>query len=230
MLDLPQLAIVDLDDTLYDYNVANEAAEKALNDYIATALNQKAEIVATELSRARLSLKARLVDTASSHSRLLYVREFLSSNRIQIHASFALECEQVFWREYLNNSILYPGAHDFLSYLRLRKTQLVLVTDLTTSIQLRKLAWFGLDKVFDLVITSEEAGGDKKSGLPENLLQALLETIPEKTWCIGDKEWDHLFKRNSSFFKKVPSGKFISPTPGCYEFESYNDLLDRINE
>jgi len=230
MLDIPQLAIIDLDDTLYDYRFANKAGEKALNEYIATALNQKTEVIAVELSEARLSLKSRLADTASSHSRLLYVREFLNSNRIQIHSSFALECEQVFWREYLNNSILYPGAKDFLTYLRLRKTQLVLTTDLTTNIQLRKLAWFGLDRVFDLVITSEEAGGDKKSGLPENLLRVLLGTIPEAIWCIGDKEWDHLFKSNSFFFKKVPSGKVIQLAPGHYEFESYIELMNQISD
>ena len=230
MLKIPQLAIVDLDHTLYDYSHANKAGEKALNAYIASALNQKSEVVAAGLSKARLSLKSRLSDTASSHSRLLYVREFLNSNQIQIHTSFALECEQVFWREYLNHSLLYPGVQDFLTYLRLRKTQLVLVTDLTTNIQLRKLAWFGLDKVFDLVITSEEAGGDKKSGLPEDLLRALLETIPKATWCIGDKEWDHLFRNDSYFFKKVSSGKFNTLASGHYEFESFIDLLDQINE
>ena len=230
MLEIPQLAIIDLDDTLYDYNFANKAGEKALNAYIATALNQKIEVIAIELSEARLSLKSRLADTASSHSRLLYIREFLNSNRIQIHSSFALECEQVFWREYLNNSRLYPGAKDFLTYLRLRKTQLVLATDFTTNIQLRKLAWFGLDKVFDLVITSEEAGGDKKSGLPENLLRALLGTIPETIWCIGDKEWDHLFKCDSFFLKKVSSGKVVQLEPGQYEFESYIDLMEQISD
>ena len=34
MLEIPQLAIIDLDDTLYDYNFANKAGEKALNAYI----------------------------------------------------------------------------------------------------------------------------------------------------------------------------------------------------
>ena len=230
MFDTPRLAIIDLDGTLYDYGLANKAGESALNAYIASAIHQKDEAVAVELSKARLSLKSRLGDTASSHSRLLYVREFLTSNQIQIHKSFALECEQVFWREYLNNSRLYPGVLDFLTYLRLKQTQLVLVTDLTTSIQLRKLAWFGLDKVFDLVITSEEAGGDKISGRPENYLRTMLDAIPEVTWCIGDREHDHLFKNDSTFFRKVSSARFRTTAPHNYEFDSYIDFLNQIND
>lgn len=228
MLEVPQLVIIDLDDTLYDYSIANRAGEKALNEFIATTLNQNVDEIAAELAKARITLKFRLGEVAASHSRLLYVREFLNSNHIQIYASFALECEQVFWREYLHSSSLYPGVLDFLTYLRLRKTQLVLVTDLTTSIQLRKLAWFGLDKLFDLVITSEEAGGDKKSGLPEDLLNRFLMPTPQIIWSIGDKDWDHLFKDNSTFFKKVSTGSVRLTTLDNYEFESFTDLLNQI--
>ena len=228
MLEVPQLVIIDLDDTLYDYSIANRAGEKALNEFIASVLNQNSSDIAAELSKARITLKSRLGEVAASHSRLLYVREFLNSKHIQIHASFALECEQVFWREYLLSSSLFPGVIEFLTYLRLRKTQLVLVTDLTTSIQLRKLAWFGLDKFFDLVLTSEEAGGDKKSGLPEDLLHKLLVPTPERIWSIGDKDWDHLYKGNSTFFRKTPTGRFRSVAPDNYEFESYVDLLNQI--
>lgn len=46
--------------------------------------------------------------------------------------------------------------------LRLGKARLALVTDLSSQIQLSKLAWLGLGKVFELIITSEEAGGEKK--------------------------------------------------------------------
>lgn len=228
MLEVPQLVIIDLDDTLYDYSIANRAGEKALNEFIASVLNQSSSDIAAELSKARITLKSRLGEVAASHSRLLYVREFLNSKQIQIHASFALECEQVFWREYLLSSSLFPGVIEFLTYLRLRKTQLVLVTDLTTSIQLRKLAWFGLDKFFDLVLTSEEAGGDKKSGLPEDLLHKLLVPTPERIWSIGDKDWDHLYKGNSTFFRKVPTGSFRLVAPDNYDFESYADLLNQI--
>jgi len=228
MLEVPQLVIIDLDDTLYDFSIANRAGEKALNEFIASVLNQSSSDIAAELSKARITLKSRLGEVAASHSRLLYVREFLNSNHIQIHASFALECEQVFWREYLLNSSLFPGVIEFLTYLRLRKTQLVLVTDLTTSIQLRKLAWFGLDKFFDLVLTSEEAGGDKKSGLPEDLLHKLLVPTPERIWSIGDKDSDHLYKGSSTFFRKIPTGRFRLVAPDNYEFESYVDLLNQI--
>ena len=111
--------------------------------------------------------------------------------------------------------------------LRLAKTRLVLLTDLSLQIQLRKLAWLGLDKTFELIITSEEAGGDKKTGLPEALLREYVLPV-EDTWSVGDKDWDHIFPGESKFFKKMPSGKVDEKSQNKFEFGSFEELLGCI--
>jgi putative hydrolase of the HAD superfamily len=226
MLDSPELVIFDLDNTLYDYEIPNQSAESALAKHLSIELKKNYDDISSELIESRTKVKERLGDTAASHSRLIYLREYLTTNRIPTRSSFALECEQVFWRAYLEKTRLFPGVEELISFFRLNKTTLVLVTDLCTSIQLRKLAWLDLEKSFDLIITSEEAGGDKKTGEPELMLRTLTEPIAGKTWSIGDKEWDHIFPSESTFFKKVESGLLKETCKGRYEFSSFPELLN----
>ena len=163
MFKRPELAIFDLDNTLYDYEIANASGQGALNGFLSQHLGRPELEISQLLDESRQRVKSRLGDTASSHSRLLYIRDLLVQLNVHTNAAFALECEQVFWREYLKKTQLFPGVEELFSVLRLAKTRLVLVTDLSSQIQLRKLAWLGLDKTFEVIVTSEEAGGDKKN-------------------------------------------------------------------
>jgi FMN phosphatase YigB (HAD superfamily) len=228
MFELPITAIFDLDNTLYDYDVANKAGLQSLVEFLSMNLKVSEIEVASKLRESRDQVKLRLGPIASSHSRLLYVREFLNMNNIYTNASFALECEQVFWRAYLDKTKPFEGVHELMACLRLAKTKIVLVTDLTTQTQLKKLAWLGLDKTFELIITSEEAGGDKDTGLPEKLLRRYV-SPDELIWCIGDKDHDHLFEGESIFFQKMEAGKFHAESPRKFLFSSYQELFKKLN-
>ena len=228
MFNRPELAIFDLDNTLYDYEIANASGQAALNSFLSQHLGRTEIEISHLLEESRLRVKNRLGSTASSHSRLLYIRDLLVQLNTHTNAAFALECEQVFWRDYLKKMQLFPGVEELFSVLRLAKTRLVLVTDLSSQIQLRKLAWFGLDKTFELIITSEEAGGDKKTGLPEAFLREFL-SPDDETWSVGDQDWDHIFPVESKFFKKVDTGKLQLLEGNRYQFSDFNELLKEIN-
>jgi FMN phosphatase YigB (HAD superfamily) len=229
MFSRPDLVILDLDNTLYDYEVANSAGEEALVNFLKQNLRISNSDLIARLIDSRKSVKLTLGLTAASHSRLLYVREFLNSNDLNVPATFALECEQVFWRSYMDKMVLFEGVEEFINYLRLSKSKLVLVTDLSTQIQIRKLAWLGLEKAFDKIITSEEAGGDKETGKPEAMLRRFVSPIPDRTWAVGDKDWDHLFSDESTFFKKIASGKLKEKSETLYEFSDFRELLSKTN-
>jgi putative hydrolase of the HAD superfamily len=229
MLNLPELVIFDLDNTLYDYESANSAGENALINFLHENLKISNSEIKNQLIHSRKNVKDALGTTASSHSRLMYIREFLNSNDLNVHATFALECEQVFWRSYFEKMVLFEGVEEFVNYLRLSRTKLVLVTDLSTQIQIRKLAWLGLEKTFEVIITSEEAGGDKETGKPEAMLRRFVTPVVGKTWAIGDNNWDHLFSTDSTFFRKTTSGKLKQKSESLYEFSDFRELLSQIN-
>jgi FMN phosphatase YigB (HAD superfamily) len=229
MFRRPDLVVLDLDNTLYDYGIANSAGENALINFLSQNLKISNSELTARLIDSRKNVKSTLAFTAASHSRLLYIREFLNSSDLNVHATFALECEQVFWRSYMDKMVLFEGVEEFINYLRLSRSKLVLVTDLSTQIQIRKLAWLGLERAFDKIITSEEAGGDKETGKPEAMLRRFVIPVPGKTWAIGDKDWDHLFLNESTFFKKITSGKLKERSDSSYEFSDFRELLSKTN-
>jgi putative hydrolase of the HAD superfamily len=229
MFKLPELVIFDLDNTLYDYKSANSAGENALINFLHQNLKISNGEIMNQLVHSRKNVKDTLGNTASSHSRLMYIREFLNLNDLKVHATFALECEQVFWRSYMEKMVLFEGVEELVNYLRLSRSKLVLVTDLSTQIQIRKLAWLGLEKAFELIITSEEAGGDKETGKPEAMLRRFVAPVAGKSWAIGDKDWDHLFSTDSTFFRKTTSGKLKQKSESLYEFSDYRELLSQID-
>ena len=227
MFNRPELVIFDLDNTLYDYEIANASGQAALISFLSKHLGRPELEVLQLLGESRLRVKGRLGSTASSHSRLLYIRELIVLLKIHTNASFALECEQVFWREYLKKTQLFPGVEELLSLLRLAGTRLALVTDHSSQIQLRKLNWLGLDKTFDVIVTSEEAGGDKITNLPSIMLKDLV-PIEGDVWCVGDNDWDYLFQEESMFFKKVMKGKISSMSANSFQFSDYFELSREI--
>lgn len=191
----------DLDNTLYNYKNAHLPAQDSLVEFLSSQLKLKHHKVSSGLETARVSVKERLGSTASSHSRLLYISEYLRTLDCHSQIELTLSGESIYWNRYLSEMKLFDHAHDFLLFTRSNGYVNILVTDLTTSIQMRKLRFLGVDTVFDLVVTSEEAGGDKSTGKPEHYLRNLIGEV--EGFSIGDADSDHIFPNSTVFFKKV---------------------------
>jgi putative hydrolase of the HAD superfamily len=211
----------DLDNTLYDYNNAHRPAQDALVEFLSSQLRIKHQKISIGLKAARVSVKERLGKTASSHSRLLYISEYLRTLECNSQIELALSGESIYWNSYLSEMKLFDHAQDFLLFTRSSGYMNVLVTDLTTSIQMRKLRYLDLDAVFDLVVTSEEAGGDKSTGKPEHYLRDLIGEV--EGFSLGDTDCDHIFPNSTVFYKKV-----ARKSNKANEFSSFLSLRKKL--
>jgi putative hydrolase of the HAD superfamily len=185
------MIVFDLDDTLYEYDVCDAAGKKALFEYASSELGVKSPAFEEAFSQARKNVKARLGPTASSHSRLLYCHEALELIGLRSEPNVALVMEQTYWRTYLLAMELRPGASDLLQSLRFHDVVTAVVTDLTASIQFRKLYHLDIAKYVDHVVCSEETAQEKASLQPFRLLASRVQ--PEAlrdVWFVGDKEFD----------------------------------------
>jgi FMN phosphatase YigB (HAD superfamily) len=218
---------LDLDNTLYDYKSAHLPAQSELVAYFSRQLKMKKQTVSTSLDVARLAVKKRLGTTASSHSRLVYVSDFLRNIDCQGHVEMSLAAESLYWNVFLKNMHAFRGAHDFLLASRESGYTNVLVTDLTAAIQRRKLRHLEMDMLFEVVVTSEESGGDKASGLPEKFLANFLGAV--SGICVGDSDHDYLFKDATSFYRKraTPS---VFPPKNMKEFKEFSKLQRELFE
>ena len=226
----PKIAIFDLDDTLYSYNASHTHAQSELSNFLSKSLNISFPDVEKGLSEARDKVKSRVADQGSSHSRLLYISEYLRGTIGSSKPNLVLQAEQLYWQKYFIQMKLYDGVVELLTNLRLHGCKLILVTDLTLQIQLKKLVWLRLDSFFDIVIASEETAGDKHTGYPEELLNTLSSPVDQPVWTIGDKSHDHLWKDQSIFFNKTESGKLRQQDDKIFEFSDFRDLVALLKD
>jgi len=190
----PIAIFFDLDNTLYPYRAAHEAGTAAVLAK-ATKIGIGSEEFDAAFTRARTDIKSQLGHTASSHSRLLYFQRTLEYLGLRSQSLLSLEFEQTYWGGYLAATELREGVLDFLDQLSRFDIRRVLVTDLTTQIQFRKLVYLELDQRFEFIVTSEESGEDKphpagfelavdKLGLPEEPDGSRYRN--GEIWMIGD--------------------------------------------
>lgn len=185
----PAAVIVDLDNTLYDYDMPHGRAMAAVRSKMQRTLNIDGKQFDEMFDRARADVKHKLGHTASSHSRLLYFQRMLELIGMKSDVVASLDFEQTYWRMFLSSARLYPGAREVLLLLRSLGVPLVLVTDLNTRIQFRKIVYFGLEAVFDYVVTSEEVGADKPDArMFLTAMDKLGLAHDQPVWMLGDDE------------------------------------------
>jgi putative hydrolase of the HAD superfamily len=210
VLTKPRAILFDLDDTLYGYERPHARAMDAVRDKVKRTLSVAADPFDEAFNMARKEVKQQLGETASSHNRLLYFQRAVELLGLSSQPAIALDLEQTYWRTLLNNARLFPGAEDMLIELRAAGLPLALVTDLTAQIQFRKLVYFGIDRYFDVIVTSEEAGVDKIGLKPFELALAKLGLErQDPVWFIGDSKSDVVSSKrvlNATTFQKLPDG------------------------
>jgi len=183
---LPDAFLFDTDNTLYPYGPPHAAAQKAVREKVVTMFSITADQFDRAFLNARQQVKTRLKLTAASHSRLIYLQNMLEALGLGSQVLLALDLEQTYWRTFLSNAVLFDGVKDLLDDIRLLGIPTAIVTDLTAQIQFRKVVYFGLDRFFDYIITSEEAGFDKPHAAPFQIAVQKMRPGGNCIWMIGD--------------------------------------------
>lgn len=228
-IEKPELVLFDLDNTLYDYDPAHQAAMSACCDKAHKLLGLSKADFKKAFDVAKQEIKVSLKNTASSHSRLLYFQRTIELLGMKTQVLLALDFEQTYWRTFLGSAKLIPGVKDFLEELKLLGVPLVVITDLTAQIQFRKLIYFRLDGYFDYVVTSEEVGEDKPG---RGMFDLAIQKVGGRCgtiWMIGDDlEKDILAAKASCkaiTFCRVRNGKGNNSAKADFEFQTFFDLL-----
>lgn len=187
----PDAVILDLDNTLYAYEPSHRAAMAAARQRACQALGILPTDFDAAFELARKDVKKGLGPTASSHSRLLYFQRMIERLGMRTQVSLTLDLEQTYWRTFLLEVRLRPGAVDFLMDLRAMGITTSILTDLTAQIQFRKIVFLGLESLLDYVVTSEETRGDKETLHPFQLIREKL-GLDEgaRIWMVGDDHCD----------------------------------------
>jgi len=219
--------LLDLDNTLYDYDAAHKPALNASIGWLSEKLQLPHDTVLGAYKTARSQINKELAGLGASHSRLLYfqrINEILGYNP----AFTVLGAEQSYWNVFLDHMKFRPGAVEFLDSIE--DLPIAIVTDLTAQIQFQKLIHLRIEHRFAAVVTSEESGAEKPDPKIFNLALKKLGVEACDACVIGDN-WkkDILGGINlgmRSFWLK--QDEYNDANELAVEFESFDELTKLI--
>jgi len=149
--------LLDIDNTLYDYNITHKKAKEEIIDYCVKKIGLTNSEVDMAYNIARKRVHIELIGTASSHNRLIYFQKMLEALDIN-PLKYAFDMYNIYWNSFLDNLKPFNGIYDLLEKYR---GKICLITDLTADVQYQKIKKLKLDYYCNKLVTSEEAGKEK---------------------------------------------------------------------
>jgi FMN phosphatase YigB (HAD superfamily) len=179
--------LLDLDNTCYQYHPCHQAGlldiQQAIEEITGPISNFH-----SLYQEAQKQIKDRISTQAASHSRVLYAQALFELLGRRDGHIYAHTLEEVYWSTFLKTMKKTAGLDDFLADCHKNATTVVVVSDLTTTIQCRKIVELGIAEAIDYLITAEEAGADKPDPKPFLLALEKANSNIESAIVIGDSE------------------------------------------
>lgn len=222
--------IFDIDNTLYDYDAAHEAAFQALAEDAGRSLGLSAQQFSDLHREANRIQQARAgIPSAAIHNRL--IRYQIMLEQIGEPISRAPQMSEIYWSTFLAHMRLTPGAEECLSFLKEACFMVGIGTNMTADYQYAKLERLGLLRYVDFMVTSEEAGTEK----PDSRFFALC---VEKAGCsagecvfVGDSlRHDVLGAKQADLYPVwlCPDPRQAEVPPGTGRIRSLEELPDLL--
>ena len=128
------------------------------------------------------------------------------------------------------------GVLETLKKLKKKGLKIVLVSDLTTHIQLRKIKKFRITTYVDFLVTSEEAGSEKPHSIMFLLALNKVNCLPEEAIMVGDSRNKDIAGANAvgidtvliSKTKKIKMDKKKFKNPN-YSIKNISELLSILD-
>jgi HAD superfamily hydrolase (TIGR01549 family) len=175
--------LLDIDNTLYEYEPLHEQALEAVFDYIQDYFSIDKTTIGIQFKQAKSQIKKNTPYTAASHNRLLYMQNLCELLEINVFIN-SLTLYNIYWDTFLKHLFLSDGAQEFLA--RYGNLPICLLTDLTAHIQHRKVSRLNLYHWADHMVTSEEAGCEKPHPFMFELALQKLNLQASEVCMIGD--------------------------------------------
>ncbi len=176
----------DLDDTLYDYKTSDKLAMENLY----SVFNSIHPIAREEFDKiyklAKGEVKRELAGTASSHNRILYLERLIEKTKNTVIPEDTLKLYHAYWDLLIENMKPFDGVLETMDKIKKAGMKIGIITNLTTYIQMKKIAKLGLTDLIDSLTTSEEVGVEKPH--PAMFLEGMwdLGVLPQDAIMIGD--------------------------------------------
>lgn len=221
----PDVVVLDLDNTVYHYAPCHRAATLAVENEVKSRLKLEPTEWSKTFESSRKEVKLRLGDVAASHSRLIYFKRTLENIGLPNHLDLAFQLETIYWGNFLRSMEKSPYVDEFLEVAREFAIPVVIATDLTTGIQIRKLHQLRINDFVAGLVTSEEIGCDKPSVEFISGIQQLLGKNPSRWLFIGDDK-----AKDGGLAKQVIESEFFLVNPANEAVKPFKSLTSALRK
>lgn len=222
--------IFDIDNTLYDYDVAHAAAFQAVADDAGKTLGLSAERFAALYREAnRIQQDRAGVKSAAVHNRL--IRYQIMLEQIGQPVFYAPRMAERYWSTFLAHMCPAPGVDACMSFLKTAGLTAGIGTNMTADYQYAKLERLGLTRYIDFMVTSEEAGVEKPDA-------SFFDLCVKKAGCsagecvfVGDSlDYDVLGAKQAGLYPVwlCPDPRQAEAPPGAGHVRSLRELPDLL--
>lgn len=183
--------LIDLDNTLYDYQPCHEHALRHCHELFSRTVEQVSfEEFASLYAAGRKAVKEHNAGTVGSRSRHLYFQRLFEQKFGASRIADALALGDAYWSAFVAQMQLRPWVVPLLEAARERGMRVVVITNLESSLQYQKLLRLGVAQQIDFIVTSEEAGIEKPDQKIFALALAKIGMKPAEAVMIGDDPED----------------------------------------
>jgi len=222
--------LLDIDNTLYNYDKSHKVAQKVLFSKISQFFDLTYDEINDFYKIARNKIHLELQGTASSHNRLLYIQRLLELAGFN-SLEKSLELYDLYWDAFIENIEVYEDVYSFLESLSSHK--ICLLTDLTADIQFKKVVKLKLDKYIEFMVTSEEVGIEKPNSKMFSLALKKIGLECSDVCMIGDNfDKDIMGACNlgiKSYWINDKSKKITFDNSMIKEFKTFKQLIGYVN-
>ncbi|ULY68552.1 class II aldolase [Chlorella virus XW01] len=158
--------ILDLDNTIYNYDYYHNKAINSVFSFINQKTNIEISVLKDYYNTISTSLKYELKNTASSHNKLIYFKkliEHISLNNNSLNNNNIISLNDIYWNTFFDNIKCFDYFEEFIKWNKNIGIKIAILTDYQTEYQLIKLEKLNINQYIDIIITSEEIGIEKPS-------------------------------------------------------------------
>ena len=189
--------ILDIDNTLYDYEICNEKAINKIFCYISNVKKCNISSIKKFYSNIDKTHKELTINTASSHNKFIKIKQLLE----KFNMKNFMEMNKLYWDTFYENIKPFEGVHSFIKWNKYLGINIGVLTDYETEYQIEKLKKIKLFEYIDCIVTSEEIGCEKPSIHTFNYILMKMDAKRDETIMIGDNfEKDIVGAKNAKIY------------------------------
>lgn len=175
---------LDLDDTLYNYKECHKFAIQKV--FLKESFGYDETTFKKVYRDARTYITNKLTPSGTCRSRYLAFLKMAEEKKVKNAFLISRELEQHYWSSLIENITPFDYVNPLIEWAKQRKIKIVIISDMTTDIQIQKIIKLNLHYKIDFLVTSEDVGKEKPSLDIFNEALSKVECPPSKSLMIGD--------------------------------------------